>query len=111
MFDDIEEYQDPVFEFKYTSCDGVESTMKFSADTWVEALERFVAFLRGAGFFLDTDSVAINGNKHQCIDTNLHCSIQQIIRSKTHVVSTSHDLNLMHLMQVPIMAVTTDKGE
>ena len=71
MFEDITEYQDSVFEFKYTNCDGTVNTMTFKADTRMEALENFIVFLKGAQFFVDNDSIFINGNKHPYVDTLL----------------------------------------
>lgn len=71
QFDSIEEYQNPVFEFKYTNCEGTVNTMTFKAETWMEALENFIVFLKGAQFFVDRDSIFINGNKHPFVDTSL----------------------------------------
>lgn len=52
------------FEFKHTDADGGVNVLKFNAETWTEALEKFVQFLRGSGYFLDYDSIGINANKH-----------------------------------------------
>lgn len=71
QFDSIEEYQDSVFEFKYTNCEGTVNTMTFRADTWLEALENFLVFLKGAQFFVDPDSIFINGSKHPSVITSL----------------------------------------
>ena len=71
MFDSITEYQDPVFEFKYTGREGTVNTLKFKAVTWLEALENFVVFLKGANFEVNKDSIFINGSKHPFVDTSL----------------------------------------
>ena len=71
MFDNITEYQDPVFEFKYTNCEGTVNTSTFKADDWLEALENFIVFLKGANFEVSKDSVFINGSKHPWVDTSL----------------------------------------
>lgn len=60
-----------LFEFKHTDVDGGTNVLKFSADTWTEALEKFIQFLRGSGFFLDYDSIGINGNKHTAYSSEL----------------------------------------
>lgn len=60
-----------VFEFKHTDVDGGTNVLKFSADTWTEALEKFIQFLRGSGFFLDYDSIGINGDKHTAYSSEL----------------------------------------
>ena len=52
------------WEFKHTDCDGVEFIMRFEAKTWPEALHNFVNFLRGSGFGVSADTVAINRTKH-----------------------------------------------
>lgn len=71
QFDNIEEYQDSVFEFKYTNCEGTVNTMTFKAETWLEALENFLVFLKGAQFFVERGSIFINDNKHPFVDTSL----------------------------------------
>lgn len=48
------------FEFKATDIDGVESTRKFSADSWITALSEFHTFLKGAGFSLCQDSIGVS---------------------------------------------------
>lgn len=71
QFDSIEEYQDSVFEFKYTNCEGTVNTMTFKAETWMEALENFIVFLKGANFEVSSDSIFINGSKHPSVITSL----------------------------------------
>lgn len=53
-----------VFEFKHTDSDGGVNVLKFNAETWTEALEKFVQFLRGSGYFLEYDSIGINAERH-----------------------------------------------
>lgn len=48
------------FEFKVIDADGVESTRKFSVDTWAKALSEFKTFLQGAGFTLREDAIGIS---------------------------------------------------
>ena len=62
---------EPVWEFKYTETGGAVNTIKFYTDNWHEALEKFVQFLRGSGFFVDNDSVGINKAKHSMFGTSL----------------------------------------
>lgn len=54
----------PVFEFKHTDVDGGTNVLRFSTETWPEALERFVQFLKGCGYMLEYKSVGINAEKH-----------------------------------------------
>lgn len=71
MFEDITEYQDSAFEFKRTDHNGTVNTMTFKAETWLEALENFIVFLKAARFELFNDSTFVNGNKHPFVDTSL----------------------------------------
>jgi hypothetical protein len=48
------------FTFQTTNEDGVVITHEFAAETWYEALDHFVKFLRGAGYQLKDNSVGIN---------------------------------------------------
>lgn len=64
-------YNKPMWEFKYTETDGSVNTIKFYTDSWHEALERFVKFLRGAGFEVDNKIVGINKGKHSLRGTSL----------------------------------------
>ena len=50
--------------FARTDCEGVTTVSTFEAETWPYALQQFVNFLKGAGFGVDDESVAINGDKH-----------------------------------------------
>ncbi|MCZ2397841.1 MAG: hypothetical protein LC100_15025 [Chitinophagales bacterium] len=53
---------------KYTfireSDDGEINTAFFEADTWFVVLDRFVPFLRGGGYSLQSDSIGINTKHH-----------------------------------------------
>ena len=50
--------------FARTDCEGVTTVSTFEAETWPYALQQFVNFLKGAGFGVDDESIAINGDKH-----------------------------------------------
>ncbi len=52
------------WEFKHIDCEGVEHIIRFEAETWPEALQNFINFLRGSGFDVSTETVAINRTKH-----------------------------------------------
>jgi hypothetical protein len=56
-----------VMQLTFLDCDGVASTRTFSVDTWIHALDEFVAFLKGCGYYLQEDSVGINVNNHPCV--------------------------------------------
>jgi hypothetical protein len=49
--------------FARTDFEGTTSTRTFEASTWPMALQQFVNFLK-QDFSLDSDSIAINGDKH-----------------------------------------------
>jgi len=59
------------FEFKAIDIDGVESTRKFSADSWITALSEFHTFLKGAGFSLRQDSIGVS-DMHSMAVGDLH---------------------------------------
>ena len=52
------------WEFKHIDCEGVENIVRFESDTWPETLQNFVNFLRGSGYEVNKDSIAINRTKH-----------------------------------------------
>ena len=60
----MEELDQGYFTFHHTDVDGSMCEVAFFADTWIEALSRFVQFLRGSGFTLDSDSIGVNADKH-----------------------------------------------
>lgn len=55
-------------QFTFVDCEGVVSTRTFTTDTWVHALDEFVAFLKGCGYFLQDDSVGINKANHLLVN-------------------------------------------
>ena len=48
------------FKLQATHDDGTVVTHEFEEDVWYTALDNFVKFLRGNGYFLKNDSVGIN---------------------------------------------------
>lgn len=48
------------FKLQATHDDGAVITHEFEEDVWYAALDNFVKFLRGNGYFLKNDSVGIN---------------------------------------------------
>lgn len=62
------------FNFESENVDGAICTQSFEACTWTEALDYFVKFLRGSGYSLEDNSVAVNTDLHMMDDYNL-CSI------------------------------------
>ena len=48
------------FKLQATHDDGTVVTHEFEEDVWYAALDGFVKFLRGNGYFLKNDSVGIN---------------------------------------------------
>lgn len=59
------------WSFEHIGADDTVSRISFQAETWTEALEKFIQFLRGSGFFIDYDSIGINEKKHPCVSTFL----------------------------------------
>ena len=47
--------------------DGEINTASFETDVWFVALDRFVPFLRGSGYYIQSDSIGIN-TKHHLFD-------------------------------------------
>lgn len=70
-----DEGKEPTFSFTYIGYDGCHTTKTFTAETWTEALNEFVLFLKGIGFFIDNDSIGINRTKHSLIDKECLCNI------------------------------------
>ena len=64
MTDDMNDLMKNTWTFAHTDCEGVTTTSSFEADTWPRALQQFVNFLKGAGFAVYGESIAINGDKH-----------------------------------------------
>lgn len=52
------------WEYKHTDCEGVEHIIRFEAETWPEALQNFIKFLRGSGYDVNNETIAINRTKH-----------------------------------------------
>ena len=48
------------FKFQATHDDGTVITHEFEEDVWYSALDNFVKFLRGNGYYLKDNSVGIN---------------------------------------------------
>lgn len=48
------------FTFIYEDVENGTTTKTFNAETWMEAVEQFKAFLSGCGFLLNRDSVVVN---------------------------------------------------
>lgn len=68
-FDDDDSYNR--FTFENVGADNAVNRLTFQAETWTEALEKFIQFLRGSGYFIDYDSIAINEKKHYGLPTQL----------------------------------------
>ncbi len=56
------------FTFYNHDKEGTLSATTFEVDSWVEALDRFVRFLRGAGYQIQNNSVGVNTSVHSCAD-------------------------------------------
>jgi hypothetical protein len=67
-FDDSSDYSN-TWLFSHKDNSGAVTSMSFSAQTWPDALDRFLQFLAGAGYSgVDLSSVALNGEKHSLVD-------------------------------------------
>ncbi len=55
-------------QFTFVDCEGVVSIRNFKSETWVHALDEFVAFLKGCGYFLEDNSIGVNKDRHPLID-------------------------------------------
>jgi hypothetical protein len=50
--------------FTYIDCEGIKTTKEFVMSNWVKGLDEYINFLRGCGFMIEKDGVAINESKH-----------------------------------------------
>lgn len=50
----------PIFKFTYVSADETITEKGFTAETWIQAAQEFINFLRGAGFVLDSNALQLN---------------------------------------------------
>ena len=62
----MQDYEKPVWGFTHNNGEGAISTKSFHLedDTWTGALQGFIYFLRGLGYNISDDSVAINSERH-----------------------------------------------
>jgi len=58
----MEEYTKPVWSFTRTNEDGTVDIKRFEADTWSQALQEFMNFVRGCGYVLNDDAVQLRGD-------------------------------------------------
>ena len=68
-FDDDTSYNSWTFE--HVDADGAVNRLIFQADTWTEALQKFIQFLRGSGYFIDYHSTGINADRHPVLPESL----------------------------------------
>lgn len=67
-------------KFKFESVDSEDNcknTVEFTASTWVEALDYFAKFLRGNGYMIEDDSIAVNIHQHPFVSTEGLCNITE----------------------------------
>lgn len=60
-----------LFKFESKNVDGCTATYQFETDTWIEALDYFVKFMKGSGYSIYNNSVGVNTEKHFVDNTDL----------------------------------------
>ena len=58
----MKEYTKPLWSFTRTNEDGITDIKAFEADTWSQALQEFVNFVKGCGYVLAADAVQISND-------------------------------------------------
>jgi hypothetical protein len=61
--------------FNHTDADGATNSVEFAADTWIEALNYFVTFLRGSGYTIDSKTIGINSDNTLVTDESWYGAV------------------------------------
>ena len=57
------EIKENKFSFHHEDTLGKINLVTFEADTWTEALNQFVLFLKGLGFFIENDDIQLHSRR------------------------------------------------
>ena len=61
----MEELKPNTWSFVHEDCTGTVSTRTFEADTWTEALQQFVVFMKGLEFIIHKDDIQLHERREE----------------------------------------------